>query len=187
MKVDSEGVRPILERIAVRGEDDGEKFTNTARVDAIADCLKENNVRLIFYIHPKFRDYLGEFNMNEDAVEMIPFGTVPLNEIMMKCSMLITDYSSVCWDVYYMKKPVLFFQFDYDTYMENHGSYMDMENELFGPRLTNCEDLIGAIKDLIASDFAESEDAKAKRDYYFKYIDADNSKRVYEFLKKEGY
>ena len=86
-----------------------------------------------------------------------------------------------------MKKPVLFFQFDYDTYMENHGSYMDMETELFGPRLTNCEDLIDAIRGLIESGFAESEDAKAKRGYYFKYIDADNSKRVYEFLKKEGY
>ena len=42
MDIDSEAVRPILERIAVRGEDDGEKFTNTARVDAIASCLKES-------------------------------------------------------------------------------------------------------------------------------------------------
>ena len=170
-----------------RRSDYFEQYSRFLQNEELADCLKANNVRLIFYIHPKFRDYLGEFNMNEDAVEMIPFGTVPLNEIMMKCSMLITDYSSVCWDVYYMKKPVLFFQFDYDTYMENHGSYMDMENELFGPRLTNCEDLIDAIRELIDSGFAESEDAKAKRDYYFKYIEADNSKRVYEFLKKEGY
>ena len=46
MKVDSEVVRPILERIAMRGEDDGEKFTNTARVDAIADCLKESGWKL---------------------------------------------------------------------------------------------------------------------------------------------
>ena len=46
MKVDSEMVRPILERIAVRGEDDGEMFTNTARVDAIADCLKESGWEL---------------------------------------------------------------------------------------------------------------------------------------------
>lgn len=42
MDIDSEAVRPILERIAVRGEDDGEMFTNTARVDAIAECLKES-------------------------------------------------------------------------------------------------------------------------------------------------
>ena len=46
MDIDLEAVRPILERIAVRGEDDGEKFTNTARVDAIADCLKESSWKL---------------------------------------------------------------------------------------------------------------------------------------------
>ena len=46
MNIDSEAVRPILERIAVRGEDDGEKFTDTARVDAIADCLKESSWKL---------------------------------------------------------------------------------------------------------------------------------------------
>ena len=46
MDIDSEAVRPILERIAVRGEDDGEKFTDMARVDAIADCLKESSWKL---------------------------------------------------------------------------------------------------------------------------------------------
>ena len=153
----------------------------------LADFLKENNIRLVFYIHPKFRDYLGEFNISEDVIEMIPFGSEPLNEIMMRCHMLITDYSSVCWDVYYQSKPVLFFQFDYDTYMQNHGSYMDMEKELFGPRLETCGQLIEAIKERVASGFAEDEDAKAKRNYYFAYIDDENSKRTYEFLRKEGY
>ena len=42
MKIDSGIVRPVLERIAVRGEDDGKKFTDTTRVDAIADCLKDS-------------------------------------------------------------------------------------------------------------------------------------------------
>ena len=76
----------------------------------LARILKENDVKLIFYIHPKFKDYLSEFNVSGDNIELIPFGTEPLNEIMKKCSMLITDYSSVCWDVCYLDKPVLFYQ-----------------------------------------------------------------------------
>ena len=81
----------------------------------------------------------------------------------------------------------MFFQFDYDTYMENHGSYMDMEHELFGPRLTTHEELIEAIREKVESGFAEDENAKEKRSEYFAYIDDQNSKRTYEFLKKEGY
>lgn len=170
-----------------RSSDYFRQYSEFLQSRELADYITEKNVKLIFYIHPKFRDYLGEFNISGDMIEMIPFGSVPLNEIMMKCSMLITDYSSVCWDVYYQGKPVLFFQFDYDTYMENHGSYMDMEHELFGPRLTTHEELIEAIREKVESGFAEDENAKEKRSEYFAYIDDQNSKRTYEFLKKEGY
>ena len=42
-------------------------------------------------------------------IRLIPFGTMPLNQLLMSCHMLITDYSSVSWDVYYQEKPVIFY------------------------------------------------------------------------------
>ena len=44
--VDSTIIRHILECITVRGDDDGERFTDTARVDAIASCLSSSDWRL---------------------------------------------------------------------------------------------------------------------------------------------
>lgn len=44
--VDSTFVSHILERITVRGADDGERFTDTARVDAIASCLSSSDWQL---------------------------------------------------------------------------------------------------------------------------------------------
>lgn len=150
-------------------------------------CLKENGVKLVFFIHPKFKDYLGRFSAPSDNIELVQFGSKPLNEIMMKCQMLVTDYSSVCWDVYYMGKPVIFYQFDYDMYMEVHGSYLDMEHELFGDRYTELDDVIEGIRAAIENGFEESDLAKEMRPKYFKYIDSDNSKRTYEYLRKKGY
>ena len=72
--------------------------------------------------------------------------------------MLITDYSSVCWDVCYLDKPVLFYQFDYDMYMQAHGSYLDMEHELFGERYTEYEKLIDGIEEYIHNGFKEKEE-----------------------------
>lgn len=61
MTVNADMVRSIVERIAVRGEDDGECFTNTARADAIAECLKDGDWRLYhdgnlakIYVHRDF-------------------------------------------------------------------------------------------------------------------------------------
>ena len=155
--------------------------------ERLNSCLEENGAKLIFFIHPKFKDYLGRFSTPSENVELVQFGSRPLNEIMMKCRMLITDYSSVCWDVYYMGKPVIFYQFDYDMYMEVHGSYLDMEHELFGERYTELDDVIEGIRTAIANGFTESERAREMRPKYFKYIDSDNSKRTYEYLRKKGY
>ena len=155
--------------------------------EALRKCLEENDAKLIFFIHPKFKDYLGKFSAPSERIELVQFGSRPLNEIMMKCSMLVTDYSSVCWDVYYMGKPVVFYQFDYDMYMENHGSYLDMEHELFGDRYTKLDDVTAAIRYNIENGFEESERAKSMRSRYFTYIDKDNSRRTYEFLRSRGY
>lgn len=56
-----------------------------------------------------------------------------------------TDYSSVSWDVYYLGKPILFYQFDLDKYNETNGSYIDMEKDLFGERCLTREELLPKI------------------------------------------
>ena len=151
------------------------------------DMLEKYHTRLIFYIHPKFAGYLKNFSDTGNHVELITFGQEPLNEIMKRCHMLITDYSSVCWDVYYLGKPVVFYQFDYEKYRDVHGSYVDMEHDLFGRRATNEADLLNELEACMASDFAELEKDKEDRPKYFEYIDNDNSKRTYEFLISKKY
>ncbi|MBQ0079893.1 MAG: CDP-glycerol glycerophosphotransferase family protein [Eubacterium sp.] len=153
----------------------------------LEEVLEKNDARMIFYIHPKFRDYLGEFVIDSKRIELVPFGSTPLNAIMRDCRMLITDYSSVCWDVYYLGKPVLFYQFDYDMYINTHGSYMDMTSELFGERFFNSSDLIEGLKKTVESNFVEDERAASMRHEYFKYIDNNNCRRTYEYLRKQGY
>lgn len=58
--------------------------------------------------------------MESKRIRLIAFGEEPANELMMRCKMLVTDYSSVCWDVFYLDKPVVFFQFDREKYEEAH-------------------------------------------------------------------
>ena len=101
----------------------------------------------------------------------------------MRSSLLITDYSSVAWDFYYLKKPVLFFQFDYETYETLQGSYMNMEQDLFGERTTNIQELIEMISQYIETDFSLKNEFKYMWKNSFKYVDNHNSKRTYEAIK----
>lgn len=161
------------------------RYISLLKSPELARVLKEGKTRVVFYIHPKFAGYIENFkSLVSENITYIPFGQEPLNELMMRCSMLITDYSSVCWDVYYLDKPVLFYQFDYDKYSVAHGSYINMETSLFGNRSTEEAALIKDIEHFVNNGFVENEKDRIDASKYFEYRDNNNSKRIYEFLKK---
>ena len=162
-------------------------YMNLLNSEKFLSYLKNNHVKAVFYIHPKLREYLSNFHADSSLVELIPFGSMPLNDLLMKCSMLITDYSSVSWDVYYQSKPVLFYQFDLPQYNETNGSYIDMETELFGDRCTEQSELLRLIREYTEHDFQEKEKYAKLRAKYFAYQDHNNCKRTYEYIKSQGY
>ena len=153
----------------------------------LEEFLKKHKVKLIFHIHPKMREYLNAFQEKNESVELIPHGSRQLNELIMECSMLITDYSSVSWDAYYLGKPVIFYQFDYELYMKAHGSYIDMEKELFGDRCLTENELAEKIKEYVRNDFAEKERYGVMRKERFAYTDKNNCRRTMDYLKSKGY
>lgn len=153
----------------------------------LEEFLKEHKVKLVFHIHPKMQEYLQAFQDKNENVEFIPQGSRQLNELLMECSMLITDYSSVSWDVYYLGKPVLFYQFDYELYEKAHGSYIDMKTELFGDRCLTEKELTDQIRRYVNRGFEEEEAYAAMRERRFAYRDKDNCRRTLEFLRSRGY
>lgn len=57
-------------------------------------------------------------------------GHPDLNELMIVSDGLISDYSSIYFDYSIMHKPMYCFAYDYVTYMENRGMYLDLQKEL---------------------------------------------------------
>ncbi len=146
--------------------------------------LEEKKVKLVFYIHPKFREYIGAFATSSPQIEMVEFGRQPLNDLIMKCNMMVTDYSSACWDVYYQGKPVVFYLFDFELYNQIQGSYVDMKIEAFGDTADDMQQLLQLLKYYEANDFKEKEQYAAMREYLLPYRDDLNSERIYWALRK---
>lgn len=160
------------------------KYMELINAPELADILNKYDLHLDFYIHPKLSELLNRFSVDNDRISLIPFGSEPLNELMMECRMLITDYSSVCWDVYYMGKPVLFYQFDLAEYNETQGAYMDLEKDLFGDRAETKETLLSLLEEAAVSDFELKPKYAKMREGMYKYIDHNNSKRICEEIMR---
>ena len=148
----------------------------------LLSLLKAHKITLVFHIHPKLHEFLHNFQADSSLVKLIPFNTVPINRLIMECSMMITDYSSACWDVYYQEKPILFYHFDNDLHEQARGSYIDMEHELFGDRCMTEEQLVACIREYIENGFREKALYGNMRKKYFAYRDHNNCQRTYDFI-----
>ena len=152
--------------------------------EELKQIVEKENIKVNFYIHPKFKEHINEFE-SKNNVNIYKFGDVELNKLLMRASLLVTDYSSVSWDMYYQKKPVIFFQFDLEQYNMYQGSYMNMEKELFGDRTVDINVLMTTIRYYIANNFIEKKKFSDLRSRYFSHIDDRNCERTFNAIKSK--
>ncbi|MDM5200742.1 CDP-glycerol glycerophosphotransferase family protein [Fictibacillus enclensis] len=81
-----------------------------------------------------------------------------IQDLYLVTDVLITDYSSVMFDFANMKRPILFFTYDFEMYRDQlRGFYMDFEKEAPGPLLRTSDEVTQAIKNIerVKHDYSE--------------------------------
>ena len=103
----------------------------------------------------------------------------------MRCSVLITDYSSVFFDVGYMEKPVIYYQFDQEEFRKYHyqEGYFFYEKHGFGPVVLTEEALLKALRECAQNDFRMQKEYRDRLDAFYPVRDAKNCERTYQILQ----
>lgn len=148
----------------------------------LKEVLQKNNTRLAFFLHPYFKDYVDLFDIDETFTDKYGYLDVDMGEEIMKSSMMISDYSSVMWDMFYLERPVIFYQFDQADYLKSEGSYLDYSKDLFGDVVFNSEQAVNTIVHYVNNGFIEDEKYKQMRTKYMNFHDHNNSERIYKAI-----
>ncbi|MDM5236856.1 CDP-glycerol glycerophosphotransferase family protein [Bacillus cereus] len=146
----------------------------------LIEQLKKHNVILKFFMHPRIRNSIHYFQRHTPNIKFVKYGDTKINELIMESSLLITDYSSVSWDMYYLKKPIIFFQFD-----DTMDGYLDVEHELFGDTCIHVDELVQLLTFYINNGFKEKEKYGLLRNRLFSYVDQNNAKRIVEGIRSK--
>lgn len=165
------------------------KYSSLIRNPELMAFLEERDATLTFFIHPKLSKQLKNFAGDElsERVQLVEQGSEPLNEIMMRCNALVTDYSSVCWDMLYMDKPVVFYQFDQEIYEKTVGSYIDLNEDLPGPVCKVEGEVVEALAACAERGFALTAEEADKAAGWFARKDRKNRERTYNFIIDKGF
>ncbi len=161
--------------------DDRSNFLQKAFPDLqkLNSILSEQNALLLIKLHPNdvslrtFRD-LSHIKTLKAKLDLYPF--------LVFTTALITDYSSIYFDYLLLKKPIIFYPFDFDDYVRLRELYFDYQQAVAPPVVKTFEQLLKLLSNLQNLNFNEKDDQLLNRFWQFK--DGGSSKRVVRFLKE---
>lgn len=125
---------------------------------------------LALCMHPLMKKYANELMDGTDC--MIIDVHENYRDLFARASLLITDYSSVAFDFAFLRKPVIYYQFDKESFFFEHTykeGYFDYEKDGFGPVCTNESMLVKEICNSIDRDNFLSEKYRNRVDAVFEY------------------
>lgn len=147
--------------------------------------LNDKSYKLVFYLHSEMQKFNYLFKSNDNIV-IANQNEYDLQDLLCESKMLITDYSSVAFDFGYLKKPVIYYHFDYREYRKNQHpeGYFDYGRDGFGPIFKHEEKIVEYISSLLDNK-CKIENAYLERiESFFRFFDNNNCLRVYDEIRR---
>ncbi len=118
----------------------------------------------------KYKDFFYDFSNYRD-----------INNLLLVCDSMITDYSSVIFDYVLLNKPVYYFAYDLELYEEDRGLYYPFKDYVYGSVSKNTNELIKDIKEAKMM----NKERKKFMDTFMISCDGNSTKKTFDFIFKE--
>src|SRR5699024_8783809 len=116
----------------------------------------------LFKIHPFVKNKLTiPYEYKDFFYDLSEFREI--NDLLLVTDVLITDYSSVCFEFALLNKPVLFFAFDVERYIQERDFYYDFFDFIPGPLIRTTSEIVDHVK----NNKFDEERMKSFVDYFF--------------------
>lgn len=151
----------------------------------LAQLLRDTGFRITFFAHPGVEPYLDGLRF-PDFVEKRGKSQGSIIPVMQRAKVMITDFSSVAFDMAYMHKPVLYYQYESKAQFTRQqawkSGYIDYQSMGFGPVCRDRATLLQALSACLRADCAMEEIYLERVRQTFPYRDANCCQRAFSFI-----
>lgn len=162
------------------------RFNSFLNNKDLSAMLEKYDYTLVFYPHTEMQKYIALFGNGSKRVVIADKSSYDVQELLMNCAMLVTDYSSVFFDAAFLKKPMVYYQFDEEEYHLCHykKGYFDFREDGFGEVVTEEKELTEAIQRCFDSKMTPDEKYQKRAERFFELHDDKNCERIYDAVCK---
>ena len=151
--------------------------------ERLLSALSDSGYTLQFFPNPNMQRYINRFK-KDPRVVFLPLETI-YRDVLAQSKLVVTDYSAAVFDFAYLKKPVVYCQFDKERYFSEHylPGYYNYERDGFGEVVYNLEDTIDFIIEYVNNGCHLKDKYRERIEHYFAFNDNNNCKRVFERIQ----
>ncbi|WP_443090249.1 CDP-glycerol:glycerophosphate glycerophosphotransferase [Basfia succiniciproducens] len=144
--------------------------------------------KVIFAPHANIAPYLSVFNVpNYIEIWSAQSSNESMQELFQKATLMVTDYSSVAFEMAILDKLVVYYQFDKDTAFSGahiySPGYFSYEKDGFGPVVYDELELLHKLESILSGDSPLIEVYKDRIQKTFPLRDGNSCERVYQAIK----
>ncbi|MFC1776858.1 glycosyltransferase [Pseudomonadota bacterium] len=153
----------------------------------LLSLLVRNNLHITVNLHFRFRKFLSVFEeLHTDRIRIATQenDSRSLRVMMEDAVALITDYSSIMWDMGFMEKPVICYQFDKPMMLAERGKdqFSVTDDKLFAKVCYSENSLLESLDELVSRSFCLNDFEKNKLNKYIPRRDSNNCERIYRAI-----
>lgn len=163
------------------------KCMEIIKSEKIIKFLEEKDLYLVMYLHGYAQEYSRYFVSDSDRIIVAHKDDMLVQDLLKTATFLITDYSSVYFDYAYMKKPMVYYQYDKEEFSEKQYSeseFYTYENDGFGPIVYNFEDLLYEIERSYNTGFIMDDKYLDRVNCFFDNFDNNHCEQIYKLIEE---
>lgn len=159
-----------------------QKWQSFLNNDLLKTLSTEYGYKVTYFPHANVQIYSHLFNIPE-YIQVVTHDTGSIQSLFQSAKIMITDYSSVAFEMAYLNKQVIYYQFDEEKFLSgghtSRPSYFKYRDHGFGPVVTDEDDLITELRRVLDNDGSPLEPYNTRMKETFAYRDTNNCQRVY--------
>lgn len=118
------------------------------------------------------------------AFDMTRGCNMDIGELMTVADVCVSDYSSLVFEFSLFERPMAFFVYDLEEYVDNRGLYYDFEEITPGPLCRTTQDLIGFLRE--ADEGYDTSEVVAFKNKFMSSCDGHATERIVAYIEGDG-
>lgn len=176
----------INEKIDFKNTEYFQKYNSLLHNKNLIQYIEKNDIKIYFYLHRKMQKFESYFKSDHKNIIIVHQNEIDIQQLIQSSALLVTDYSSVSLDFAYMNKPVIYYQFDRDEFIQNHlkQGYFSYLKDGFGKVIFDEDNLVNKMISYSIMDYRLEKFYQKRIDCFFDLRDQNNNFRIYQTIKE---